>query len=189
MQSDEKEMKRLIFITGPPRTGKTTILLGATEALRMKGYKLGGMISQEIREKGVRVGFEIRDYASGRKGWLAHINQPVGPRIGKYRVNLNDLNSIGVAAILKAVKDANIVLIDEVGPMELLSEPFIEVVQKAVASPKPVFGTIHYHVQHGLIKQIRSRKDAEIIEVTQETRTQLPTLIADKIVSFKKYCE
>lgn len=184
MKGDKKEMKRLIFVTGSPRTGKTTVLLRTAEKLGSRGYKLGGMISQEIRERANRVGFEIRDYALGRKGWLAHIHQPVGPRIGKYRVNLNDLNSIGTTAILEALKDADIVLIDEIGPMELLSELFKDAVQRVINSFKPVLGTIHYCTQNHLVKQIKSRKDAEIIEVTQETRDQLPNLIFDKIINF-----
>jgi len=179
-------MKRLILLTGPPRSGKTTVLLKTAEKLTAKGYKLGGMISQEIREKGARVGFEIQDYASNRKGWLAHIQQPVGPRIGKYRVNLNDLNSIGATAILNALKDADIVIIDEIGPMELLSEPFKDAVGKAVNSTKPILATIHYHAQHSLLIQIKSKEDAEIIETTQENRDQLPNLITDKITNLMK---
>ncbi len=183
-------MKRLIFVTGPPKTGKTTVLLRAVEKLIAKGYRLGGMVSQEIREKGIRVGFEILDYTSSRKGWLAHIRQPKGPRIGKYRVNLDDLDSIGTRAILDALEVADIVLIDEIGPMELFSEAFKDAVKKVVNSYKPVLGTIHHRAQHSLITQIKLRKDADIIEINRET-TQLPTLIADKIIKFykQKICE
>jgi len=177
-------MKRLIFLTGPPRTGKTTVLLKAAEKLRAKGYKLGGMTSQEIREKGVRMGFEIRDYASGRSGWLAHVRQPAGPRIGKYRVNLNDLNLIGATAILNALKDADVVLIDEIGPMELFSESLKDAIRKAVNGSKPVLGTIHYRVQHPLVKQIKSRKDVDIVEVSLGSRARLPALIVNKIIKF-----
>ncbi len=177
-------MKRLIFLTGPPRTGKTTLLLRAAEELKARGYRLGGMTSQEIRETDVRLGFEIREYASGRKGWLAHVRQPAGPRIGKYRVNLDDLKSIGVAAILNALKEADVVLIDEIGPMELLLEDFKEAVQNAVNSLKPVLGTIHYRAQHDLVRQIKARKDADIIEVTQENRARLTGLVVTKVVRF-----
>jgi nucleoside-triphosphatase len=178
--------RRLVLITGPPRTGKTTVLLATVEKLRAKGYKVGGMISQEIREKGIRVGFEILDYASGRRGWLAHTRQPEGPRIGRYRVNIDSLNSIGVTAILKAIEDTDIVLIDEIGPMELCSRPFIEAVKKAVNSPKPTLATVHYRAQSPLIKQTKARKDAELIEVTPENRSKLPDLITDKIISYNK---
>lgn len=173
-----------MLITGPPRAGKTALLLKTAEKLQAIGYKLGGMVSQGIRENNVRVGFEILDYASGRRGWLAHIRQTEGPRVGKYRVNVDGLNSIGVVAISHAVISADIVIIDEIGPMELLSEAFINSVREAVDSPKPLFATIHYHAQHPLIRQIKSRKDATIIEVTLANRNQLrPVLLISKIIN------
>jgi nucleoside-triphosphatase len=178
-------MKHLIFLTGAPRIGKTTVLQEAAWKLEAKGYTLGGMISQEIREKGARVGFEIRDYTSNRKGWLAHIHQAIGPRIGKYRVNLEDLDMIGVTAILNALKDADIVLIDEIGPMELLSKKFENTVQRVLNSSKLVMGTIHYRAHHSLVKQIKSRKDTDIVKVTFENRAHLPFLIANKAIKLR----
>ncbi len=162
------------------------MLLKAADELKTRGYRLGGMTSQEIREKGLRVGFEIRDYASGRKGWLAHVRQPVGPRIGKYRVNVSDLDSVGARAILDASRDADIVLIDEVGPMELLSNVFTDALQEALDSSKSVLGTIHYRAQHLIVRKIRSRKDVDIIEVTQENRAQLPAELVDRVAGSAK---
>ncbi|NWF97298.1 MAG: DUF2478 domain-containing protein [Candidatus Thorarchaeota archaeon] len=109
--------KRILLLTGNPGVGKTTVLLRVVEALKAKGYSVGGMISREVRSGGTRVGFEILDLASGRRGWLAHVNQPSGPQVGKYRVNLEDLNSIGAEAIANAVASSDVVAIDEIGPM------------------------------------------------------------------------
>jgi nucleoside-triphosphatase len=186
MSFEEIDGTRLIFLTGPPRTGKSTVLLKVAESLRAQHYRVGGMTSREIREKGTRVGFEIRDYATGRTGWLAHIRQPTGPRVGKYRVNLDDLQSIGSVAIETALEDADIVLIDEIGPMELLSERFRKAVQKAIDGSKPVLGTIHYRVQHPLVRQVKSREDAAIVDITQESRSPIVTLVAKKVTAFLK---
>lgn len=157
-------------------------MLKTAEELEAKGFVLGGMISKEICEGCVRVGFEIREYATDRRGWLAHIRRPVGPRIGKYRVNLNDLNSIGVSAILGALKTADVVLIDEIGPMEMLSSDFQNAVLKTIVSPKPLLGTIHWRLQHPLVAQIKSRSDAYVMRVDQENRVELPVAIAEKIL-------
>ena len=90
----------IILLTGPPGIGKTTAIMKAVEALKArKGLKIGGMITREVREGGKRVGFQIIDLVSNRTGWLAHINQPEGPKISKYRVNLRDLEEIGVKAL------------------------------------------------------------------------------------------
>ena len=179
-------MKRLILITGQPSIGKTTILFRTASALKSKGYKIGGMVSCEVREGGTRVGFEIVDYETGQKGWLAHVNQPTGPKLSKYRVNLRDLNAIGASSILNAVADADIIVVDEIGPMELFSPAFKEAVSIAIESEKPVLGTIHYRAQDPLITTIKAREDAEILEVTKENREQLHNLIINELLEWKK---
>lgn len=140
------------------------------------------MTSQEVREKGVRVGFEITDFDAKRKGWLAHVNQPSGPQIGKYRVNLKDLDTIGANAILNAIKKADIIIIDEIGPMELFSQSFKEAVDKAIKSQKPVIGTIHFKASHPIITKIKTHKDAEILEVTYQNRAALHNVIVEKVI-------
>jgi len=111
---------RVLLVTGPPGVGKTTVLTKTVKMLRQRGFNVGGMLSREVRENGVRVGFEIQDLASERRGRLAHINQQSGPQVGRYYVNLADLDAVGVHAIMDAVENCDIVAIDEVGPMEPL---------------------------------------------------------------------
>ncbi len=176
--------KRLLFITGSPGTGKTSVLLKIIEVLKARDYSVGGMVSREVRTRGARVGFEILDLSNSRRGWLAHVNQKHGPRIGKYRVNLEDLNSIGAEAIANAVKNADVVAIDEIGPMELYSERFKKAVKRAIESRKLVIGTIHWKVRGRLIGEVRGREDAEIFNVMGENREYLPRMIIEKAVEF-----
>ena len=174
-------MKRLIFVTGPPSIGKTSVLLRSVNGLKNRGYEIGGMISRDVREGGVRVGFEIMDLSTGQRGWLAHINQPTGPKISKYRVNLTDLEAIGVSSILDAIRNADIVIVDEIGPMELFSSAFRDVVVQAVESDKPVLGTIHFGLRNSLVNSLKNREDTEIFELTYENREALHNLIIDKV--------
>ncbi|UCD39780.1 MAG: NTPase [Candidatus Bathyarchaeota archaeon] len=187
MNREVNQLKRILLITGRPGIGKTSVLLRAIEELRAKGVDIGGMLSREIREQGVRVGFEIVDFCSGQKGWLAHASQPVGPKIGKYRVNLNDLNHVGAVSIRNAAKNNQIIVVDEVGPMELFSQAFREAVAEAANSGKPLLGTIHFKAHDSLINLIKNRDDTEIIEVTFENRGRLHSVLVDKVVeSLKK---
>lgn len=172
--------KRVLLLTGSPGIGKTTVLLKVVEALRDKGYSVGGMVSREVREGGIRVGFEILDLTSSKRGWLAHINQKTGPQVGKYRVNLEDLNNVGVEAILKAAEECDVVAIDEVGPMELFSEKFKQAVRLAVESGKLVIGVVHWKAKDRLIEDIKSREDAETFTVTYENRGKLHRSVLEK---------
>ena len=157
-------------------------MLKVVEELRKRGVAVGGMISREVREGGRRVGFEIIDLATGRRGWLAHVNQPTGPRLGRYRVNLADLEGVGVKAIEDAVREADVVVIDEVGPMELFSGRFVEAVRAALASPKPVLGTIHYRARGPLLDEIRASREARIITVSLQNRDRLPSEVAAMVL-------
>jgi len=174
-------LKRIVFLTGPPRIGKTTVLVKAVEGLKSLGYKVGGMVSREVREGGVRVGFKIIDLSTGREGWLAHVRQPTGPKISKYRVNLSDLESVGVKSIRDAVLNADVIVIDEVGPMELFSRSFKEAVKTALESGKPLLGTIHYRARDPLINMIKRHGDAEVLEVTAMNRSRLHETIIEAV--------
>jgi nucleoside-triphosphatase len=154
------------------------------ESLKAKGYSVGGMVSREARSGEVRVGFGIWDLTSNARGWLAHVNQPSGPQVGKYRVNLDDLNGIGVKAIVQAVDECDVIVIDEVGPMELFSEKFKEAVRRAVESGKVVVGVVHWKVRDRLIEEVKAREDTEILEVTSENRNKLHETIIEKVVKF-----
>ena len=178
------ETKRLLLLTGDPGVGKTTVLLKIVEALKARGYKVGGMVSREVRSCGSRVGFEILDLAGGGSGWLAHVGQKTGPQVGKYRVNLKDLDTIGAGSITKAIENSDVIAVDEVGPMELFSEKFKDAVRRALESRKLVVAVVHWKAQDRLITDAKNMKDAEIFTVTAENREKLPTTIAEKALIF-----
>lgn len=174
--------KRLLFLTGCPGVGKTTVLLQIVEALKVKGCSVGGMISREVRSCGERVGFEILDLSSDRRGWLAHVNQKTGPKIGKYRVNMEDLENIGVSAVEQAVRSMDVVVIDEIGPMELFSERFQVAVWEAIKSDKLVIGIVHWKTRSKLIVDATAREDAEVFTVTVESRTKSHDIIVEHAI-------
>ncbi len=167
-----------IVLTGRPGVGKTTLILNAIVAL---APRVGGMVTSEIRKCGHRVGFSITDVASDRSGTLAHIHQTVGRQIGRYRVCLADLDSIGVAAILNAVSDPSIalVVIDEIAPMELVSPQFVPAVQHALQCGKPLLISTHAHTDHPLIHDVRRRFD--LVRVKLSNRDDLADSLAHKV--------
>ena len=155
------------------------------ELLEARGFKVGGMVSKEIRKGGSRVGFGIEDFTMHREGILAEVGPSDGPRVGKYTVNLRDLDEVGGEAILTAVRVADIILVDELGPMELHSRRFVESVQAAIGSGKDVLGTIHKRANHPLVKVVKSNPEFAILEVTLENRGELPAQILGRIIERK----
>ena len=115
----------LILVTGAPGVGKTTLIERLYRQYKLQGVKVGGFITQEVIENGRRVGFRITDLQSGREGWLAKAQPGSGPMYGRYCIILEDLEAIGLGALRTAVEsNSDIVLIDEIGPMEMSSRRF-----------------------------------------------------------------
>lgn len=145
-------IKERIVITGRPGVGKTTLIEKIVSELSIP---TGGMITKEIRKCGHRVGFSVIDAATGKEGILAHIHQHSGPKMGRYRVNLHDLEQIGIAAIDSARIAGKLVVIDELGPMELTSHQFIPAVERVIESNVAFIISTHAKLDHPLIHRLR----------------------------------
>jgi len=173
-----------VAITGKPGVGKTTVCRAVIDRL---GRSTGGMICSDITEgdggggvsRGRRVGFELLDLQTGVKGVLAHIWGD-GPRVGKYHVNLHDLDRIGVSAILSAI-GTDLIVIDEIAPMELTSQRFIRAVEEALASGKDMLVVLHQRSGHPLAERIRAEFD--LITVTRDNRDVIADEIAGRFES------
>jgi len=176
--------KRVFLLTGSPGVGKTSALLRIVESLRAKGHNVGGMVSREVRAGRDRVGFEILNVNTGQKGWLAHVAQKEGPQVGRYRVNIRDLEDIGVEAITSAIATSEVIVIDEIGPMELHSKRFREAVLKAAESSKLLVGVVHWKAADTLIARIKGRDDAEVHVITVENRDNLPLQVLREAVVY-----
>ncbi len=163
--------------------GKTSVTLKVAKSIKIAGYGIGGMVSREVKVGGTRIGFELEDLHSLKKGWLAHKDRIYGPRLGKYVVNVDDLDNIGVEAIRNASNNPkiNLIVIDEIGPMELYSKNFVKAVLEAINCNKPLLGTIHFKLKHFLIEDIKSMNQAIIIPITIENRDRIGDDISLKI--------
>ena len=175
-------MPNNFLVTGRPGSGKTRVIQAAVELLRERGLKPGGIYCPEIRERGQRLGFKIIDLSTGEERILAHVNQPSGPRVSKYRVNVASVDELSERAIIRALQEADFVVIDEIAPMELHSEGFRRGVLAALDSPKPLLAVIHQRTRTGFIGEVKRRSDVEIFEVTPGSRVELPRKLAELVL-------
>lgn len=170
-----------IVLTGRPGVGKTTIFLSAVNEAKQKGYVIGGIVCPEIREQGIRKGFKIIDLLTGEEELLAHKELiRSGPRIGKYIVNPM-AGIFGSKAILRALDEADLIAIDEVGPMELRLRDLRNALVNALSqNKKPVFAVIHYRLNDSSI--LRLLGNAERYVVTLENRGVLREKVIRRVL-------
>ncbi|NHV06490.1 MAG: NTPase [Thaumarchaeota archaeon] len=167
-----------IFLTGFPRSGKSTVLMKTVELLKTKGLKVGGVVTPEIVESGRRVGFYVKDIYSGETEVFASISFKFGPRLGKYGVNISAFNEVAIKAIDFAVDNCNIICVDEIGKMEFFSEKFKNKINSLMLLSKPLVAVLH----RDFVNQFK--RYGEVIEVTPTNREKLPEELVNRIVSF-----
>jgi nucleoside-triphosphatase len=163
-----------IGITGLPNAGKTQALIKVIEMLEEGDMKVGGMITEPISKNNRRVGFYVMDWMSKQKDILAHIEFESKITVGRYKVNIDALENIGVHAIEEAIENSDVIIIDEVGRMEVESEKFVDIVKKVLEEDKPLILTLHKKSRNPLLQDIRRRDDVRILEVTPINRNLLP---------------
>ena len=171
-------MTTKILLTGRPGCGKTTLIKRVVNELSLPA---GGFYTEEIRERGERVGFKIVTL-DGQEAVLAHVDFKTPERLGKYGLDLSALETIAVAAVRAAACARQLVVIDEIGPMETRSAIFREAVNEALESGAPVLATITAR-SFPFINAIKRRTDLTIIEVRPNNRDQLVTELAEQLMA------
>ncbi len=157
-----------ILICGPPGVGKTTLIKKILENINLRA---GGFYTEEIKENNRRVGFKIISL-DNQKGILAHISVKGMKRVGRYGVNIYDLENIGVKSLSQALRDDDLIIIDEIGKMEIFSDKFKEKVLDCLHSEKFVLATIGIGGDK-YISRIKERDDVIVFKMNRENRDRL----------------
>lgn len=155
-----------LLLTGDPGCGKTTVIRTVVQRLR-GSVPMRGFVTEEVVEAGRRVGFlgrtlddETFPLASRKtKGEL---------RVGPYGVALEGLETLGLAA-LKPRHDTRLIVLDEIGKMELFSRPFRDRVEELLDGEVTLLATIAAHGV-GYIKRLRHDSRIDLVRMTRASR-------------------
>jgi nucleoside-triphosphatase len=168
-----------ILIEGRPGSGKTTAAARLADLLRERRIAVRGFVSHEVRESGARVGFTVESF-SGKKATLAHVDFPGPPRVGKYGVDLAGFERVALPALRSPPADG-VVVIDELGKMELASERFRGDVLELLDAQISVVATVHTF-RHPFTDRLKSRRGIELIKLTRTSRDALPGQLLERLL-------
>ena len=168
-------MERVLLLSGMPGTGKTSIIKQAISGL---GGRAGGFYTEEMRsEEGNRKGFRLVTL-DGREVRLAHVRTDSRFRVGKYGVDIKGLDSVGVGALLEAAGQGKIIVVDEIGRMELLSEKFRDAVNRILDSGNIVLGTVMLN-SHPFADAVKRHPGVRVVPVTGANKQQVTSSVIE----------
>jgi nucleoside-triphosphatase len=161
-------MSRTLILTGRPGIGKTTIIKAVIAQL---GDRAGGFYTEEVRGPGGRKGFRLITL-DGQSTVIAHVDFKSRSQVGRYGVKVDAIDQLGAGAIRSAVDRNPIVIVDEIGKMELFSSQFQSAVLKAVSGSKVVLATAMLNDEPWLTA-LKALPNVTVWEVTKSNRTRM----------------
>lgn len=163
-------MGRALLLAGRPGIGKTTVIQKVVEIL---GERAGGFYTEEIRGPHGRAGFRLVTL-DGQSAVMAHVKfRRTGmPRVSRYGVDVGAIDGIGVAAIHGAMQARQVIVVDEIGKMELYCQDFKDVVMRAIAGPHVVVATVMSR-SHAWVDVLKARPQVTVWQVTVLNRDSL----------------
>lgn len=174
-----------IGITGLPGAGKTYTLRRVIEMLTADGkLSIGGMIDEKVVDETGRkkLGIQVTDLMTNQSQMFARPDIDSKIMVGSLGVDLALFESVSINAIKKACEQCDIIIIDEIGKVEVESQAFVDAVNEALDVDKPMLITLHKKSRNPLLQDIRRRDDVRVLEVTPTNRNILPF----KIISLMK---
>jgi len=158
-------MPKNILITGFPGVGKTTII---KKIIKQLSCEIDGFYTHEMREEGRRTGFYITDF-EGNQMVMASEKSESPYRVNKYGVNVEAFEKIGISAMERALQNGDLIVIDEIGRMEMFSPKFCDMLREVFDSEKPLLASIK-KIDCELTKELKKREDVELFEITKHSR-------------------
>ncbi|NP_001040309.1 ATP binding protein [Bombyx mori] len=181
---------RFFILTGDPGIGKTTLTKKISSLLEAEGVKVNGFITEEVRNKGVREGFDVVTSAGVRGRWARDqdlITIPIKRKMGKYGVFIEEFENIALPCLNETTSQPNLLVIDEIGSMELSSKKFKNVIENIFSSEQNsynvVLATIPVKNRSALVENIRSHPKAKVGVITKKNRNKLHEEVINEMKS------
>eukprot|EP01083_Nonionella_stella_P223442 796308_1 len=151
----DRAMITNVLLTGPPGIGKTTIVSSVVKSLSdsSEDIQIRGFYTEECRSNGRRTGFDVVTLTGERSALARGKARDSGdhsrkkdknfPTVGKYAVDICSFER-AIGPLLEHIdelksgssgNEVNLMIIDEIGKMELFSKRFVSFVDKCLKSP------------------------------------------------------
>ena len=173
---------RVWGVTGRTGTGKTKVINTLHYRLSSENISMGGVLTRDIKNHGKRVGIGIHNISTGIDYEIANVNRKTGPRLQKFRINIKNIDSHLIKELHDSSLKADLILIDMIGPMELFSRKFCELVETLLKEDKKILCAIQTKYNHPLIKEIKEFRNSEIHDLNKKHKVEVIDSIYKSII-------
>jgi nucleoside-triphosphatase len=162
-------MKTKILLTGPPRCGKSTLISKLINFCNESEIEIDGFLTPEVTEENKRIGFDIERITTTEKKRLARIgNFKTQHKLGRYHIFIEEFEVIITELVNLEFKDIKLIIVDEIGKMELFSEKFQTFIKLIFNSDVNIIATIGQNLRHPLKDHLLNLPDVLLYTLTRE---------------------
>ncbi len=168
-----------IGISGPSGIRKSETIKTIIDMLDEEDISVGGMLTEPIMEDNRQMGYQVMNWQTKEKAVFAHLDLDSPVEVKGHGVDLDSLDEVGVKAIKDAANEKDVVLINEIGNMQVESELFSDTVRKVLEVDKPLIITFEKKSRNALLQDLRGRDDVRMLELTDVNKDLLPYKVVD----------
>lgn len=181
MSTATNPSKPALLLTGQPGIGKSTIVQAVIERL---GEAAGGFYVRAPWVDGRRERFELVTLSGETARLALESRAPAFPRevdFDVFKVNLDAVEGLAIDSLKAALASKKVVIVDELGPMQFVSDRFKYLVWTLLNDPSClVFGTI-VERPYPFADDLKKLARVQLIPVTRANRDALPGQLIDQL--------
>ena len=173
---------RIWGVTGRTGTGKTKVINTLHYRLLSNNISMGGVLTRDIKNHGKRTGIEIQNISTGISYEIANVNKKTGPRLQKFRIDLENIDNYLIKELHDSSLKTDLIIIDMIGPMELFSRKFCELIETLLKQDKKILCAIQTKYNHPIIKEIKELESSEIYDLNEKHKVEVIDSIYKSII-------
>lgn len=171
----EQRAPEVHIVTGEKGAGKSTLVAELSREFRGRGKAVGGIHAPGLWSQGRRTGFDVVDLGTGQKESLCLLEGPVEwTHLGPFRFSPEGMR-FGLRALARArEQDVDLLVVDEVGPLELRGEGWApELDRLAAERRKPML----WVVRSSAVDDVRRRWGLDVATVWEAGRSNAEQIV------------